>query len=99
MTMQPMPGRLLSSQPCASLRRCAPKTQPLLRLVAFPWCGAGASVYRKLASCLPAHIELLAVQPPGREDRFGEQRMVRMDQIVDHTLGDILSVFDRPLIL
>ena len=97
--MQPMPGRSLSPQSCASLRRCAPKTQPLLRMLAFPWCGAGASVYRKLALCLPPHIELLAVQLPGREDRFGESLMVRMEQIVEHTLKDIVSVFDRPLIL
>ncbi|CAN7362513.1 alpha/beta fold hydrolase [Pseudoduganella sp. LjRoot289] len=82
-----------------SLRRYGTCRQPEMRLVCFPWCGAGASVYRKLAACLPEHIELLAVQLPGREDRFGETRLLRMDQVVDHVFNDIAALRDRPLML
>jgi len=81
------------------LRHYAGGKQPLIRVIAFPWCGAGASVYRKLAFSLPAHIQLLSVQLPGREDRFRERRLVRMQEIVDHVIADIMSVFDRPLVL
>lgn len=83
----------------SSLRRYAGGAQPALRLVCFPWCGAGASVYRKLANSLPEHIELLAVQLPGREDRFAEGKLLRMQQVVAHVLGDIANLADLPLVL
>ena len=83
----------------SSLRRYSGRAQPLMRLVCFPWCGAGASVYRKLAQTLPAHIELLAVQLPGREDRFAETKLLRMEQVVAQVSEDIAAVFDRPLVL
>jgi surfactin synthase thioesterase subunit len=70
-----------------------------MRLVAIPWCGAGASVYRRLAPSLPDHIDLLAVQLPGREDRYGEIRLRRMEQIVEEVIGDVIAAFDRPLVL
>ncbi|HEV2146495.1 MAG TPA: alpha/beta fold hydrolase [Longimicrobiaceae bacterium] len=82
-----------------SLRRLGGRPQPLVRLVCFPWCGAGASVYRKLAALLPDHVELLAVQLPGREDRFGERRLLRMEQVVEQVVPDLVAVFDRPLAL
>jgi surfactin synthase thioesterase subunit len=81
------------------LRRYGGRAQPLMRLICFPWCGAGASVYRRLGPSLPDYIELLSVQLPGREDRFSETRLFRMEQVVEHVLGDIVSVFDRPLVL
>ncbi|MES2355403.1 MAG: alpha/beta fold hydrolase [Pseudomonadota bacterium] len=81
------------------LRRYSGGSQPLVRLVCFPWCGAGASVYRRLALQLPQHIELLAVQLPGREERFGENRLLRMEQVIAHVIDDLISVFDRPLVL
>lgn len=82
-----------------SLRRYNCGLRPQVRLVCFPWCGAGASVYRKLARCLPEYIELWAVQLPGREDRFGENRLLRMEQVIDHVFNDIAALRDRPLIL
>jgi surfactin synthase thioesterase subunit len=71
----------------------------LIRLLCFPWCGAGASVYRRLAPTLPEHIELLVVQLPGREDRFGEPPLRCLQHMVQHVLDDVLQVFDRPLFL
>ena len=82
-----------------SLRRYGDSLSPRVRLVCFPWCGAGASVYRKLARCLPECIELLAVQLPGREERYAENRLLRMEQVIDHVIGDIVALRDRPLIL
>jgi surfactin synthase thioesterase subunit len=82
-----------------SLRRHASRVSPLQRMISFPWCGAGASVYRKLALGISGHIEVLSVQLPGREDRFGEPRLLRMEQMVEHVIDDIVSVFDRPLVL
>lgn len=82
-----------------SLRRYGGRPQPLVRLVCFPWCGAGASAYRRLAPELPGHIELLAVQLPGREERLSEPKLVRMEHIIEHVFDEIAALFDRPLIL
>lgn len=83
-----------------SLRRYSGQVQPLARLVCFTWCGAGASVYRRLASSLSSSIELYAVQLPGREDRFSESKIVRMEQLVAHVLPELLALEDDlPLIL
>jgi surfactin synthase thioesterase subunit len=82
-----------------SLRNWSGGPEPLARLVCFGWCGAGASAYRRLAPGLPGHIELLAVQLPGREELFGEPRLRRMEQVVEHVLPDIAGLSDRPLFL
>src|SRR6185503_1192248 len=92
-------GTGASSSRRTSLRHMGGSPRPLLRLVAIPWCGAGASVYRRLAPSLPDHVDLLAVQLPGREDRYSERRLRRMDQIVEDVIGDVIAAFDRPLVL
>ena len=81
------------------LRRFGGGAQPAARLVCFPWCGAGASVYRRFAPGLPDTIELLAVQLPGREDRFGEAPLVSMDSIVQEIVKDLVPLCDRTLVL
>lgn len=89
----------LSIAASRSLRRYRSPTQSRVRLVCFPWCGAGASVYRRLALSMPERIELLAVQLPGREERFSERRLVRMQEVIDHVMSDIVALQDRPLVL
>lgn len=80
------------------LRRYRGGSQSLVRLVCFPWAGGGASVYRRFASHLPETIELLAVQYPGREDRFSEHRLRHMDLLVQHVLDSLIAMCDRPLV-
>jgi surfactin synthase thioesterase subunit len=82
-----------------SLRRYSATANRLARIVAFPWCGAGASVYRRLAASLSDRIDLVAVQLPGREDRYAERRLLRMDDIVHDVIGDIIPLLDRPVTL
>ncbi len=48
------------------------RSAPALRLVCFPYAGAGASVFRTWSALLPDTIEVVAVQLPGREDRSRE---------------------------
>jgi len=97
LTMQTPIAKQAGSELRGSLRRYGGGPQPQVRLVCFPWCGAGASVYRRLALGLPPHIELLAVQLPGREERFGENRLLRMEQVIDLVIEDIVLLGDRPL--
>ncbi|WP_073947330.1 thioesterase II family protein [Streptomyces kebangsaanensis] len=51
------------------VRRAARPGRPRLRLLCFPYAGTGASLYRSWPAMLPEDIEIVAVQPPGREDR------------------------------
>jgi surfactin synthase thioesterase subunit len=79
-----------------SIRRIGNTAHRLTRIVAFAWCGAGASVYRKLAASLP-NVDFVAVQLPGREDRYDEDRLVRMKDVVESLIGDIIPLLDRPV--
>jgi len=67
-----------------------------LRLFCFPWAGAGASVYRRLVPFLPSAIEPVAVQLPGREERYREAPLLEMDAIVTHVVRDLFPHLDKP---
>jgi medium-chain acyl-[acyl-carrier-protein] hydrolase len=49
--------------------RRVPRPGARLRLICLPFAGGGASVFQRMAALLPSWVEVLAVQPPGREDR------------------------------
>lgn len=92
----------LKKQPISAQRGCLRRygggPRSLMRLVCFPWAGGGASAYRRFSFQLPETIELLAVQYPGREDRYRECPLLRMELIVNHVLDDLIPIFDRPLV-
>jgi surfactin synthase thioesterase subunit len=50
----------------------ARRPEAALRLVCFPHAGGGASAYWRWPRLLPAQVEVLAVQYPGRQDRFAD---------------------------
>jgi surfactin synthase thioesterase subunit len=79
------------------LRRFGERREGAIRLVCFPWSGAGASAYRFLAAALPAPVELYSVQLPGREERFREPPLRRMHEVVAHVLPHVAPLRDRPL--
>lgn len=54
------------------LVRLRPAPQVPLRLFCFPYAGGGASLYRTWATDLHPHVEVCAIQFPGRENRLGE---------------------------
>jgi medium-chain acyl-[acyl-carrier-protein] hydrolase len=53
-----------------------------LRLICLPHGGAGASFYGPWRELLPAEVDLVAIQLPGREDRLFEQPFARLDPLV-----------------
>ncbi|SDB88975.1 thioesterase II family protein [Streptomyces sp. AmelKG-A3] len=55
-----------------AFRRHAPRPYARARVVLFPHGGGSASYYRTWAAAAPWDIEFLAVQYPGREDRYAE---------------------------
>jgi len=69
-----------------------------LRLFCFPYAGGGASVYRKWPSSLPADVQLLAAQLPGREARFVEPPLRDIQSVLGHLVAAIEPILDRPFV-
>jgi medium-chain acyl-[acyl-carrier-protein] hydrolase len=76
------------------LVRPLPRPDAHLRLFCFPYAGIGASAYRPWAAQLPREIELVAVQPPGRENRLGEATIQEFTALVSETADAVGSSLD-----
>lgn len=81
------------------LRRLAPAEPPRVRLVCFPHAGGTAAFFRPWRAHLPAGVELLGVQYPGRLDRLGEPCVENVDQAVGPLATAVRSLLDRPVAL
>ena len=55
---------------------------PALRLLCFPHAGSGAAWYSSWAARLGADVEIVPLQPPGRENRLGEAPFADMDSLL-----------------
>lgn len=65
-----------------------------VRLLCFHYAGGSATMFRPWAERLPPSVELLAVQLPGRADRFLEAPYDRMKPLVDdlvEVIGPVLA--------
>lgn len=70
-----------------------------VRLICLPHAGGAASFYRSWPGCFPPSVEVVAVQPPGREDRLDDAFCEGMAGLVEN-LSDAMSVLcDRPYVL
>ena len=66
------------------------------QLFCLPYAGGGASRFLPLARQLAPAIEVLPVQPPGREARLREPPARHASEIVDALLPSLLPRLDRP---
>lgn len=82
---------------CFPCRR--PQPRCLLRVFCLPWAGAGASAFRGWDEMLGPQVEVCAFQSPGRETRFGEAPLTRLDTLVQQFLAASESLRDRPFVL
>jgi medium-chain acyl-[acyl-carrier-protein] hydrolase len=73
----------------------SPATTPRTRLFCFPFAGGGASVYREWRRDLSS-LDVVAVQPPGREDRYGEPAYTSLTHLTRDLAGEIAPLLDRP---
>ncbi len=73
-----------------------PRPHARVRLLCFPYAGGGAMVYRDWTTGMPAEIDVLPVQPPGREQRMREKAFTRMEALVDALVPALLPYLDRP---
>ena len=76
-----------------------PKRNPAarLRLVCFPFAGGSASAFRPWAAAMPSHVELWAMQLPGREERITERPLVRIAPMVEESYSALAPRLDLPI--
>ena len=67
-----------------------------IRLLCFHHAGGSAAMYRQWPRLLPPSVEAVAVQLPGRADRFGEPAFERMEPLVDALIEALKPLLDRP---
>jgi medium-chain acyl-[acyl-carrier-protein] hydrolase len=67
-----------------------------LRLFCFPYAGGGATVFSTWPRGLPPEVEVVAVQPPGREARLSETAYSDMVQLVEAMHRELRPHFDKP---
>jgi pyochelin biosynthetic protein PchC len=80
------------------LRGHAVPARPRARLVCFPHAGGSANFFLPWRSAVPADVELLAVQYPGRQDRFGEPPVADMAELVHGLLPDLDALDGLPTV-
>lgn len=76
-----------------------PRAAARLRLICLPAAGGGASRYRDWLAHLPDDVEVVSVQLPGRENRFNEQPIESMEQLVGPLLEGLASYLVAPFAL
>jgi len=70
-----------------------------LRLIILPHSGGGARTFSQWPAKLPEDIEVLAVQLPGREERFRETPFSRMEPLIEALTLALASCLDAPYVL
>lgn len=75
--------------------RPRPNPRAALRLVCFPYAGAGAHVFRTWPEALPAGVEVLAIALPGRDVRLREPLFHQLSPLVA-ALTDALASWLEP---
>lgn len=70
-----------------------------LTLICLPHAGGSAGFYRPWAALMPPEVELLAIQYPGREERFEDPAVTGMDELVSAVADAVRPLLDRPYAL
>lgn len=78
------------------LRRPAGAEAADVRLFCFHHAGGAASMFRRWPRLVPRSIEPIAVQLPGRGERFTQRPFDRMAPLVEALVEVVMPVLDRP---
>ncbi|MFF2330065.1 MULTISPECIES: thioesterase II family protein [unclassified Streptomyces] len=81
------------------LRRFHPAPDRAVRPVCLPHAGGAASFFFPLSRALSADLDVLAVQYPGRQDRWQEKGVESLDELARQVYESIAPLADRPLAL
>ena len=82
--------------PSQWIYRPKPRPEARVRLFCIPYAGAGASVFRTWPDDLPADVEVLAIQLPGRESRIREAPLGTLSDLLPKVSAVIAPLLDRP---
>lgn len=74
------------------------KNKPDIRLFCFHYGGGSASVFRQWAKGLIDEAELVAIQLPGREERFNEPLLDNISAVLDNLFLNFNHYTDKPFI-
>ena len=79
----------------------APAAAPAgrIRLFCLPHAGGGAAAYLSWASTLGPQVEVLPLQPPGRENRFNEPPLRNMTGFVAEVLAEVQPLTASPYVI
>jgi surfactin synthase thioesterase subunit len=80
------------------IRVFRPKPDATTRVVCFPHAGGSAGYYREFGVALPPSADFLAVQYPGRQDRFAEPPIDDMHELADQVAERLRPCLDRPTV-
>ena len=67
-----------------------------IRLLAFPFAGGGAATFRSWAGRLDPGIELVAIEPPGRQTRIDEPPIREIGSLLRELVPELLPFLDKP---
>lgn len=70
-------------------RRFTPDSGDGPRLVCLPHAGGSATAYAPLARALGADVDVVAVQYPGRQERWDEEPFTAMTPLVEAVAGEL----------
>src|ERR1700733_606973 len=69
------------------------------RMFCFPHAGGSAQDYRKWVTYLPADVELLAAQMPGRAERMQEKLCPNFSELISQLSDAFMPFLDKPYFL
>ncbi|GAA2834245.1 alpha/beta fold hydrolase [Kitasatospora aburaviensis] len=81
------------------VRRFQPAPAAGSQLVCLPHAGGSAGYFLSVARAMPASVDVLAVQYPGRQDRAGEACVEDVHELADLVVEELRPWADRPFTL
>jgi len=78
--------------------RPRPNPAATLRLFCFPYAGLGASLYRSWPPVFPPAIDVVLMQPPGREGRWSDKPFQSLEAVVPSAVASMLPLLDLPFV-
>lgn len=73
-----------------------PNPKASVRLFCFPYAGGTALVYRPWAQKLPASVEVIAIQMPGRATRMHEPPVSKLTDLVEPIASALAPFLNEP---
>ena len=73
-----------------------PEPAAAMRLFCFPFAGGGAATFRPWVQHLDPRVELVAIEPPGRQTRIDEPPIRDLGTFVQQLVPRLLPYLDKP---